>query len=259
MKELIKKLIPAKIRLSRYYFYYYAKVTYNFFFAEKGIKNFKEVPIIINNYNRLTFLKDLLECLSKRGYTNIHIIDNKSTYPPLLEYYDSCPYTVYRLKENLGFLAFTKSGLYKKFKNKFFVYTDSDIYLPDECPDDFIEYFYKELISHPYMAKVGNALRIDDLPDCYKLKNKVIEWESRFWEKSIGNDRYIAVIDTTLALHKPNFKVGKDYTGNRMRVAGKYTAVHQPWYVDSDNLNEEEQYYVNSTTQSTFWTKQNKK
>ena len=106
---------------------------------------------------------------------------------------------------------------------------------------------------------MGCALRIDDLPDCYAMKKQVIEWESRFWQKSIGDDKYIAVIDTTLALYKPNFRVGIDYTGNRIRVAGKYTCKHQPWYIDSGNLSDEELYYIESANQSTFWTKLNKK
>ena len=257
--DLISKYVPVKVRTSRFYLQYFFLSIYNYLFAEKQPKDFKEIPIIINNYNRLSFLLDLINCLEIRGYKNIHIIDNKSTYPPLIEYYERCPYTVYRLKENLGFLAFRKSGIYKLFKNKYFVYTDSDVVLTKDCPDDIIEYFYKELTENSYMAKVGCALKIDDLPDCYKLKSKVIEWESRFWLNPIGNDRYIAAIDTTFALHKPNFMIGPGYAGNRMRISGKYIAIHQPWYLDNDNLSEEETYYINSVRQSTFWTKQNKK
>lgn len=257
-KKIIKKIVPAPIRLMRYYVYYYAIMGKNLFFAEKEVKDFKNIPIIINNFNRLTFLKDLIECLERRGYKNIIILDNNSTYPPLLRYYENIPHRIVRLKENLGFLAFTKSGLYKEFKNKFYVYTDSDLYLPDECPDNFIEHFYNILVSTPYTAKVGCALRIDDLPDCYSQKKNVIEWESKYWTKPIDDEKYIAVIDTTIALHKPNIKVGKGYTGNRIRVAGKYICKHQPWYIDNNNLSEEEQYYINSARQSTFWTKLNK-
>ena len=47
----------------------------------------KNIPIIINNRNRLTYMKMLISSLEKRGYNNIYIIDNDSTYPPLLDYY----------------------------------------------------------------------------------------------------------------------------------------------------------------------------
>lgn len=231
----------------------------NFFFAERTVKDFKNIPIIINNFNRYTMLRDLVECFEKRGYNNIYIIDNNSTYPPLLKYYENCPHHVYRLKDNLGFLAFIKSGIYKQFKNKYYVYTDSDIFLPDECPDDFLETFYDELISHDYLSKVGNALRIDDIPDVYNMKSHVLHWESEYWKKPIGRDRYIALIDTTIALYKPNYMVGSLCPGNHMRMAGKYTAIHRPWYIDSNNLDEEEKYYIASARQSTFWTKKNVK
>lgn len=251
-----KVLLYVKIQLCRNYQFvkYFFIVVRNYFTAEKEVESFKNTPIIINNFNRYTMLKDLVGCFEKRGYGNIYIIDNNSTYPPLLEYYNTIPYHVFRLKENLGFMSFKKSGIYKMFRNKYYVYTDSDIFLPDSCPDDFIEFFFNELKSHKYISKVGNALRIDDLPDCYKFKTQVLEWESKHWENNVGNDRFIARIDTTIALYRPNFMVGSLCPGNHLRIAGKYTAVHRPWYLDSDNLDEEEKYYIMSAKQSTFWT-----
>ena len=61
--------------------------------------DYKDIPIVINNYNRITTLLQLINGLESRGYRNIYIIDNKSTYPPLLEYYKNCPYTVYVKQE----------------------------------------------------------------------------------------------------------------------------------------------------------------
>ena len=62
------------------------------------INNATEIPIIINNFNRLSTLKELLTSLEQRGYNNIHILDNASTYPPLLAYYKTCPYEVIFLR-----------------------------------------------------------------------------------------------------------------------------------------------------------------
>lgn len=65
-------------------------LSYYYFLREKcspsSIKDGKEVPIIINNFNRLTTLRLLIEALNKRGYDNIYIIDNASTYPPLRKF-----------------------------------------------------------------------------------------------------------------------------------------------------------------------------
>ena len=72
------------------------------------ISDARDIPIIINNYNRLTMLKKLIDSLTSRGYTNIVILDNQSTYPPLLEWYAECQFEVIRLPKNYGFKALWK-------------------------------------------------------------------------------------------------------------------------------------------------------
>ena len=131
------------------------------------IRDAKEIPIIINNFNRLTTLRLLTETLTACGYTNIYILDNASTYPPLLEYYKTCPFTVFHLNQNLGFKALWKSPLKKRFCNDYYIYTDSDVIPSDYCPKDFIDYFFKELKKHPFARKIGFSLRIDNIPDSY--------------------------------------------------------------------------------------------
>lgn len=213
-----------------------------------------QTPIIINNFNRLTFLQNLIDRLVKSGYTNIYIIDNASTYPPLLEYYDKIPYTIFRLKDNIGFLSLWKTGLYKKFKNQYFVYTDSDVVPCDNCPDDFISYFYELMRRYPRATKVGFSLKIDDLSDTFKNKSKVLEWEAKFWKTSLEKDIYRAAIDTTFALYRPNVKGGAYFHDFMIRTAGLYQAKHLPWYNDDNNPTEEEAYYVSNARTSTHWT-----
>ena len=82
----------------------------------------KNIPIIINNRNRLTYMKMLISSLEKRGYNNIYIIDNDSTYPPLLDYYSKeCIYPVFYLNKNVGYNALWDSGLIRKFRKNYFV------------------------------------------------------------------------------------------------------------------------------------------
>ena len=104
------------------------------------IREGREVPIIINNFNRLDTLCKLLDALVVRGYTNIYILDNASTYPPLLKYYERCPFTVIRLEKNLGFKALWKSSLRKKFCGDYYIYTDSDVVPVVDCPADFVDH-----------------------------------------------------------------------------------------------------------------------
>jgi len=97
------------------------------FLFGKVPKDFKNIPIFINNYNRLTTTTLLINSLQKRGYNNIHILDNKSTYPPLLEFYKTTNCKVHFLKKNYGSKAYWKSNLWLSYLNSHFVYTDSDV------------------------------------------------------------------------------------------------------------------------------------
>ena len=72
-------------------------------------------------------------------------------------------------------------------------------------PDDFIEKFILLLQKYPKALKAGFSICIDDLPDHYKLKEKVIEWESVFWKEEIEPNIFKALIDTTFAVYKPYF------------------------------------------------------
>lgn len=229
-------------------------------FAVSGaeIADPKQIPIIINNYNRLAYLEQLIGSLTARGYNNIYIIDNNSTYPPLLEYYRTTPYTVFRLNSNVGYLALWKTGIFKKFRKSYYVYTDSDMCIDEGCPHNFMQHFLELHKKYKMAQKVGFGLRIDDLPDCFKNKDKVIGHESRFWETQVEKSVYKAEIDTTFALYKP-FCGGKaDRYQQTYRTGFPYVIRHLPWYVDSANPDPEELYYVNSVTQSTHWTKEAK-
>ena len=222
--------------------------------------SYKSVPIIINNCNRLTMMRKFIASLESRGYRNIYIIDNASTYPPLLEWYShECPYPVFLMHENLGHLAFWKSGIYKMFQDTYYAYTDSDLELQEDCPDDFMEKFIDLLRRHPSALKAGFSLRIDDLPDTFRLKEEVKTHESQFWrpEKEIEPGVFDAPIDTTFAVYKPYF-VGEivEFKNKYFRTAPPYSARHLPWYIDSSDLSDEEKYYVTHIKTMTHWAEQ---
>jgi len=211
----------------------------------------KNTPIIINNFNRLEYLQQLICWLEDAGYKNIYIIDNNSTYPPLLEYYKQLSYTVFRLDQNKGQFALWETILFSRFSNDYYVYTDPDILPAQNCPADVLSYFKALLQEYPLYKKAGFGLKIDDLPEHYDLKEKVIEWEQAFWKTALTDNVYDALIDTTFALYRPGAKGGAD--GPAIRTAGKYIARHLPWYEDSMNLSEETQYYLNSATAASSW------
>lgn len=214
----------------------------------------KDIPIIINNRDRLTYLNMLITSLEKRGYHNIYIIDNASTYPPLLDYYDKeCPYMVFRLAKNVGYTALWDTNLIKRFRSNYFVYTDSDIFLPDECPEDIIEVLLSFLKKYPKIHKAGPALAVDDLPK--RNEKKVLESETNFWKiKVLENPlSYRACIDTTFALHRPWCFKHMGILIPQIRVAGIYTVKHMPWYETEDNMPKDSLYYREHTNSNSSW------
>jgi hypothetical protein len=220
---------------------------------KKGYIN--TIPILINSFNRLDCLSKLVERLKSDGYTNIYIIDNNSTYEPLLRYFKEEKLRVFRLSENVGYLAVWKCDIIKYFINKPYVYTDPDVLPDDHCPNGYLGLMYMHLMNNPNVSKVGFGLRIDDLPDHFGLKEQVIRHESQFWLRPLdaNNTIYQAPIDTTFALYRAGQKGG--WWLPAIRTGDLYVAKHLPWYADSTNPTDEDNFYKNSVTQSTHWTK----
>jgi len=213
--------------------------------------DFKAIPIIVNNRNRLTYLLQLIQSLEKRGYTNIHIIDNASDYKPLLDFYKQTSYPVYYMP-NMGYCALWDSGLFEKFKNNYYVYTDSDLEIEEGCPDDFMKLFFVLLNKYPDVTKVGFGLKIDDIPETYCRREEVIKWESRFFERKRESMAFEADIDTTFALYRPS-AYPRERMFKALRTSAPYIMRHLPWYEDSANLIDEQAYYYQTSTQITHW------
>ncbi|RYZ29583.1 MAG: glycosyltransferase family 2 protein [Chitinophagaceae bacterium] len=223
-----------------------------FAFLKPG--NVNQTPIFINNRNHYTYLKDLIDWLDKNGFTNYYVIDNDSTYPPLLEFYQAkLPERVIYLNKNAGHLSFWKENIIARVKNSFYIYTDSDVLPVLESNPSFLSSLYKTLKSHPQTLKVGPAIKIDDLPDYYALKKDVINHEEQFWNDPIAENLYKAPIDTTMALYLPNYYWIHPLWDN-IRVSGDCLVRHQPWYQHSEQLTDEQKYYQSMAVTQTHWT-----
>jgi hypothetical protein len=218
-------------------------------------KDIYAVPIIINNRNRLTYLKQVIEWYQKAGYRNIYVLDNQSNYEPLLNYYKEQKVKVIHLNDNYGHLAFWTSGTYKQFYTDYYVYTDPDVVPVEQCPPDFMNYFMGLLKKYSNIEKVGFGLKIDDLPEHYNKKQDVIAWEKKFWEKQVEPNVYDAALDTTFALYKP-YTRGDLWVQNALRTGGNYVARHLPWYEDSAHVNAENKFYSdNAKPGASHWIK----
>lgn len=209
----------------------------------------KDIPIFIISYNRLDCLRNLVTYLENSGYANIQIINNCSSYPPLMEYLMTSKHKVHHLAHNYGHFAFWQCGKFMEIaRTSFYVVTDPDVIPIQDCPDSFLETFYNVLVKYPKLTKVGFSLKIDDLPDHYPLKDVVINHESRFYRNQTTNiDNlvlYDAPIDTTFALYAPSAKSILDsHFYDAIRVGYPFQARHLPWYKDFQKETEEDQFY----------------
>lgn len=254
--------VPEK-KLKYAFYKIAASVTYGIelLFPPQKI-HYKDIPIIINNFNRVTTLKMLIAALEKRGYNNIYIIDNNSTYEPLLEYYEKeCRHKVFRLDKNFGTLALWQSGVFKKFRNNFFVYTDSDVVPIEDCPDDFLSFFLNILKKYRLAQKVGFSLKIDDIPDNNLQKPSILIHEGQFYKFRIEEDNiYRAPIGATFALYRPRGRYRHaNFHIQIFRTGYPYMAYHMPWYQDSLSPEEEERYYIEHCGPRAWYTNAAKK
>lgn len=211
------------------------------------------IPVYVNVFNRLTTTRKLCEQIAALDNAVPIIIDNASTWEPLLDWYQHCQFEVIRLTENYGHHAPWRVGATARQNNGFYCVTDCDLDL-EGVPADLMAVIQQPLTSwHNPPVKSGVALRIDDLP---AWQTQVKEWESRFWRNRVDGFRYLAPIDTTLAMYRAHtpVRIATRVAGVRaVRTAGPYTARHVPWYLDPTNLDEENANYFATANDSNSW------
>ena len=227
--------------------------------VKKQRNNPASIPVLIINFNQLFYLKQLLGFLQERNFSNIIIIDNNSTYEPLLAYYREITPNVKieRLEYNGGHNVFFKNkSLRQQYGKGYFILTDADIVPNPHLPNDFV----KKMISYldqyfNRITKVGFALEIQSIPDHYLLKDKVQQWEKNFWTEELEKEVYLAEVDTTFALYKPNYPewFHNNSFYSALRLSGDFTAVHGGWYMNSNNPTEEQKYYLKTANTSASW------
>lgn len=215
----------------------------------------KDIDVFIISYNRLSYLKSIVNWLEKSGFKNIHIVDNNSTYPLLLEYLKLSKHDVCIMDKNYGHLVVWTCGKFGDIlNNKHYIVSDCDILPIEECPLNITEYFLNVLKEYKDITKVGFSLKIDDLPAHFIYRDNVIDGEIKFWEKTKGKGLFDAPIDTTFALYRPGIYPDNKNWWKSIRTDYPYVARHLPWYLDPSIINEEDLYYQKTIKSlSSFW------
>jgi hypothetical protein len=202
-----------------------------------------DIPVFINTRDRVSPLRKLVSWLERAGTQRIVIVDNASTYPPLLDYLERSPHAVVRLKDNLGQTAPWRSNVIHYFvgTDEPYVETDPDVVPDENCPLDAIDHFAELLERYPEVDKVGFGLRIDDLSPRYKHAEAVRRWEQAFWRDEVEPGVFRAPIDTTFALYRPRRLLSMEPA---LRTGAPYLARHVPWYANSARPSREQRYYL---------------
>lgn len=217
------------------------------------------IPVFIITRDRVSCLKQCLEGYKKLGDVEIVIHDNNSTYPPMVEYLKELetqgikvyyhPVTTNDFNDISQEVANTIKDWYKTNDSPYYIVTDPDIELENPSPE-LLE-FYIDVMKQHNPTVVGCMLRIDDLPDHFVIRDEMVKSHMiQFWGEHRNN--YIfehngikcqrCAIDTTFGLYKKEFEFKRLNHG--IRVYEPYMARHLDWYLDTNNLSEEQQYYI---------------
>lgn len=208
-----------------------------------------KIPVIINNRNLLTWPRKMINKIKQ--YDNVGeiiILDNGSTYEPLLEWYDTKPCTIIKT-DNLGHKAPWISGLVKNLKSDYYIVTDPDLGLED-TPNDTINYLIEKIEKHK-LPKIGLGLKWELTPKNSPYYKHVIDFEkNRFENSRIDDNVHLDVaIDTVFALYP---KDNNYYFIGGGSIGGNYRAKHYPWYMTEEERESDKEfmYYINNASNS---------
>jgi hypothetical protein len=223
------------------------------------------MPCFIPAFNNPTYVRGILTQLSRFPGLKPVILDNASSYGPLLDLYaevDAGRWDDARVIR-LGCNAGPRAVWYNLTPMpRYFCITDPDLEFNENLPTDFLSYLM--MLTETYtIGKAGFALSLDDKE--LMLENRfrhceglmtIREAEARHWQVALPpvaspGDRtsdplYYATIDTTFALYNKKY-FDPDNPFDAVRVAGRYACRHLPWYKNNGLSEDEEAFYRRST------------
>ena len=204
-----------------------------------------EIPVLVPCFNNPTYSRSILHQLEALGFQRITFVDNASTSADMRVWLESLgnEATFVALGENSGSRQACMNPRSLALLPQRFCITDAELAFNPALPDGFMADL-AILIERHRVGKAGFAL---DISDRDKMQDKsfraggrdwkIWEWEAQFWKERLadldgGDPVYAAPIDTTFALYDKTYFDPADFT-RAVRVAGRFTARHLPWYRDT--------------------------
>ncbi|MBV9805205.1 MAG: hypothetical protein JO130_18550 [Solirubrobacterales bacterium] len=199
-------------------------------------------PVFITVRDRVVDLCRLVAWLERAGHQRIVLLDNASTYEPVVEYLRSTPHDVVCLGKNLGSRALWHAGLAPR--DEWFVLTDPDVVPLDDCPHDAVRYLHDLLLRYGG-PKAALGLYLGDVPGdlgCLPWERQLLDpWPGDSWRGRLAPGVFDSLSDTTFALYPP----GGAFGYHALRTGWPYQARHMPWYEPAtDEERAERAYYL---------------
>lgn len=205
------------------------------------------IPVYVPCFNNPTYLEMMVDQLVGLGFGNVVVVDNGSTFPPMLSYFERLPegVSLIRLLENRGPRdLFTDPSNYAQLPG-YFCLTDPDLQFNPDLPTTFLDDLIEATETYR-IGKAGFSLQISDHEKMLQRKFPIgsqeyfiWEWEEQFWKMPLSRTRsgdqiYQAEVDTTFALYnKRYFDPSYPDCLKAVRIAGRLTCRHLPWYRDT--------------------------
>lgn len=209
-----------------------------------------EIPFFIPTRDRTSSLQQLLVRLRELGQKPelTYLVDMDSTYEPMLDLLKLCEddgYKVVRTGHNYGARGLFQKGIIAAHigLTKPFFLSDPDVVPVEDCRKDLLAHMHRCLSRYTGHDKIGLSLKIDDIPDFYPLRERVIKWETKYSARVANVHLFHADVATTFciirSMHHAD-KIGVSRGSARLRDCW---ARHLSWYLDPDNLPPDEAYY----------------
>jgi len=214
------------------------------------------IPVYVICFNRFHYITHMVAQLRPLT-SSIRLIDNKSTQPSLLAYYESLRLdpivSVMRMDANRGHAVFRT--LFDSFP-AVFALTDPDLRFRADVPLNMLEQLY-QITEEFKIGKAGCALNISDSLKILPIRSRtgfmVRDWEKRMWSSPrssrTGLECYHTGIDTTMAVVNKRWFTWQDKNA-AIRVAGAFTALHMPWL---ERVDEDLEYMASKNKSSGWW------
>jgi hypothetical protein len=215
------------------------------------------IPVFIVSFNRLACLQQLVAWLGSAELAEPIIIDNASTYPPLLDWFEEMrtSIAIHRFGDNYGPYRVWEQRLFEPHTapaQPFYVVTDPDVIPIAECPKDAIARLV-DTWSDLRCPKVGLSLRTQAIPDTLPNGEEIRRWEATLQCDEVTRStpaaqngalprRYGSLLDTTFQVNHRDV-IPLSYGSTGIRLAHPYQADHLGWQIDPRRLSDEDKFY----------------